>query len=483
MISAIGFSQVSGAPTAGTAAALPGAGVGANTGLSVQNGDDNKVRVRQAGTEQSVLTYQDNGSGLGGNLARVRQTGSVSGVSGYQNAAEVNQSGTANQATSVQEGDLNNSIINQGQNDDASSGNKAAIRQGIADQAESNYAATEQDGNDNISGTLQTYDNSDAWTRQIGDENKNMIVQDAGPNGTDGHEAMVIQDGDRNESAIMQSGEGARNIATAEQYGDDNKAKQLQTTSAGAGMVGNRAGLIQGRGSFANVPLVTDLYAEISSVDGAGDDNGTLWGTLPSNGNVAFQTQGGKENQADMQQFGGTVGSSNYGEQTQEGSGSWGNTAAMVQGHFFTGEASNYGRQYQVGEVNDASLGQSGSGHKADQDQRGNYNDVFSSQRGENQILNVNQRGNDNRAVTVQGGMANRALLTQRGGQSYSIEQNKNLGQFDRSQGANQADILQLGPDGDFHADYIECDFDMPMDPTMDFSIPELEIEDICPDC
>ena len=103
----------------------------ANTGLSIQNGNDNKVRVRQAGTQQSVYTYQDNGSGIGANLARVRQTGAVSSASGVQNAADVIQSGSENQSTTRQEGDYNSAITKQGQNDDSSANNRGNIRQGL----------------------------------------------------------------------------------------------------------------------------------------------------------------------------------------------------------------------------------------------------------------------------------------------------------------------------------------------------------------
>ena len=476
MISAIGFSQVAGAPTAGTAAALPGAGVGANTGLSVQNGDDNKVRVRQAGTEQSVLTYQDNGSGLGGNLARVRQTGSVSGVSGYQNAAEVNQSGTANQATSVQEGDLNNAILNQGQNDDASSGNMAAIRQGNGGHAEGNFAATEQDGNDNVSGTLQTHDNSDAWTRQIGNENKNMIVQDAGPNGTDGHEAEVWQSGDRNESAIEQSGAGARNLARVAQSGDDNQSKQWQTTTAGAGMTGNRAVVVQGVPSIftpTDVPVVNDAYNDIiASVDA---DAANTVGSGASIGAGAKQVQYGKEQEADLIQFGGSVDGSNYGEQVQAWG--WGNDAGIFQQS--NGVADNYAKQYQGGDNNRAGLVQDGDSHKSLQTQIGHRNSALSSQRDSGNLLNIHQRGNDNAATSAQHGIGNRALVVQYDGQSFSAQQNlDNLGG-----GSNQIDAMQLGPDGDFHDAAIECDFEEPMNLDMDYSIPELEIEDICPDC
>jgi len=481
LLSTVGFAQITGSTTATGVAALPGAGAGANTGLSVQNGDDQKVRVRQAGEENSVLTVQDNGSGLGGNLARVMQTGAVNSNSGFQNAAEVNQSGTANQSTTVQEGDLNNARTNQGQLNDASSGNKAQIQQGINDQAESNYATIDQDGNDNQASTLQIYDNSDAWTTQLGNENKSMVVQNAGPNGSDGHEAYTYQEGDRNESSIDQSSAGGRNVATAEQYGDDNQSKQLQTSHAGAGMTGNRAGVQQGILSYANVPLVSDLFTLLPMADpNALPIAGT---SAESFGAVAFQTQNGKENEADVFQFGGSVGASNYSEQEQAWG--WGNDAAVIQGHHFTGESNNYAKQYQGGDNNRAGLAQSGSGNKGLQTQIGHRNGALSNQRGAGHLLNVHQRGNDNRAETGQAGEGNRALVVQYDGQSYEVEQNLGLaaGFNDRSAGGNQADIMQLGPDGDFHDAAIECDFDEPMDPTMDYTVPGFEIETICPDC
>src|SRR5690606_29747544 len=61
----------------------------ANRGESVQNGNDNKVRVQQAGTIQGVYTFQDDGTGTGDNRADVMQTGNITGASGEANMAEV----------------------------------------------------------------------------------------------------------------------------------------------------------------------------------------------------------------------------------------------------------------------------------------------------------------------------------------------------------------------------------------------------------
>lgn len=222
MFGTVAMAQVSGTPMGGGSqpavtpvAALPGAAAGANTGQSIQNGNDNKVRVRQAGTSQSVLTNQSDGSGTGGNLAQVTQIGLVQSGSGELNLAEVQQQGSANQTTLLQQGDYNEAITRQGSNDDASSGNKARIQQGAvgAQQAESNYAAIDQDGTNNQAQTDQRYDNSDAWTIQVGDANKSMVYQSAGPNGSSGHDALTEQYGNNNESSIHQGNGGGGEIS------------------------------------------------------------------------------------------------------------------------------------------------------------------------------------------------------------------------------------------------------------------------------
>ena len=452
---------------------------GANTGKSVQNGNANMVQVRQAGTSQDVYSHQDDGSGLGGNLATIMQTGAVSSASGVANKANLMQSGTNNQSRTKQEGDENISITRQGRNgDDGSEGNKAAIRQGTGQQAEYNYAAIDQDGDNNQARTQQTYDNSDAWTRQTGDLNKSQVVQNAGPNGTDGHSALVEQEGDRNESSVAQSGLGGRNESTSLQIGDDNKAVQSQTTDALAGSAGNRAGMKQGVKSpynWDNTPLVGGLFAPINGID---SENVPVFGsTLASYGAIGFQTQTGHENAADMVQIGGSIGDSNYGEQDQVGDN---NDAAMVQGHIGAG-GENYAKQEQDGSSNYAGLAQSGSGMKALQTQYGNDNMALSSQRGESHKVNVHQRGDENWATTAQGGLGNVALVVQYDGQSYAVEQNLDLGRFDISAGGNQADIMQQGPAGDAAA--IDCYFDPQLVPPTIPEIPELVIDPICTGC
>ena len=72
--------------------------------------------------------------------------------------------------------------------------------------------------------------------------------------------------------------------------------------------------------------------------------------------------------------------------------------------------------------------------------------------------------GNGNAAHTAQRGQDNQILLVQKngfyGGHSYTVEQ----GLSGSPHSGNQANILQLGPDGDFAADAENCDFQNPQD-------------------
>ncbi len=490
MFAAVGFSQVTdsngnASPVATTVPILTGAAATANSGLSIQNGNDNKVRVRQAGTNQSVYTNQDNGAGIiGANQAFVRQTGAVSGASGVGNRTDVFQSGDVNSSMTIQEGDYNDAITRQGQKDPAilSSGNQALIRQGTAQQAEGNFAAIDQDGIDNQARTKQTYDNSDAWTQQTGTENKSLILQNAGPNGTDGHYAMNEQEGERNESYITQQGNGARNSARALQVGNDNQANQMQTATAAAGGSGNDAGIVQGATSSvrrnAVAPEATTQWIAVRDNVDLGAN--TIYYVPPTEGNKAKQTQVGAGNSAGIYQLGGSIGFSNYAEQEQNGDD---NNAGMVQGHYYNGETSNYGKQDQDGNGNTAGLVQTGSGNKSLQNQVGNDNTSLAFQQGKNHKLNTHQFGNDNVAFATQSGLGNRALIVQYNGQSYSVEQNKGAAYNDFTGGGNQADILQMGPNGNFDTGAIDCYFEDPMNLDQNYNVPGLDLGDICPDC
>ncbi len=473
--------QGNSSPNPQTVAKLPGAAAGANTGLSIQNGNENKVRVRQAGTSQSVYTYQDDGTtGIGQNQADVMQTGAVSSNSGVKNVADVRQSGATNSSATRQEGDRNEAVTRQGQLDGSSTGNKAKIRQGTGQQAQNNYAAIDQNGNNNLAQTQQTYDKSDAWTQQTGDANKSKINQNAGPNQTAGHYAMNQQIGDLNESWITQQGNGARNSARAYQEGNSNQAQQNQTATAGGGSA-NDAGIQQG----GSVTLIGTVAPEalnqwnnvISDVDASA---ASVLYSLPNDNNKALQNQIGDNNSAGIRQVGGGIDGANYGEQDQDG---FGNKAGMEQGHHYNGEASNYAKQEQDGDNNTAGLVQQGSDNMSYQAQDGNSNKSLAHQAGSGHKLNTHQIGDGSIAHAAQHGADNKALMVQYDGQSYSVQQNMNLGVLDRSAGGNQANILQMGPDGDFGAGAIDCDFDAPVDLDTNYNFPGVNLGDICSGC
>lgn len=471
MIGGFAFAQVT--PQAPTQAVQianlnPGGAPNANTGESVQNGNDQKVRVRQVGIKNSAATYQDDGTGTGGNLGYISQNGGVSGVSGEENRAEMHQRGSANQATSLQQGDGNSSLINQGLNNTASANNKARVQQGNNNQAEDNWAEVNQDGDGNQSRTLQRWDNNRAWTKQDGNANKSDIHQKADPNQSDGHFAEVDQLGDVNQALLFQDGDGARNMATTVQVGDNNSSVQNQYSTGTTG-TGNNAYVMQGHEKYVGNPIIGDLYyGGLMTVDDI--QNGSF--NPGSDGAIARQEQTGMGNVVQSAQFGQNnesyqkqVGDDNRGLIVQN---AWGNANGQ----------SNKARQVQTGDDNNAAIGQNGSNHIALQVQEGNSNMALSTQRGNKNLTNIHQYGDNNWATTGQRGQHNKAFVTQYDGQSYSVTQNLGDGM---PNGGNQADILQQGPGGTASSVY-KCDVDS-VDPGTFTPIIDLDIPNICPGC
>jgi len=437
-IASVAMAQDTGARKAVQVAQIPGSAAGANTGESIQNGSANAVQVRQAGTEQSTLTNQDGVA----NLARVMQTGDVNGnqaLSGQLNLAEVEQTGFNNESTIYQEGDFNNAMIDQN-NDNDTAANRAQIMQGTANQAESNDAAIEQDGEDNSAYTLQTYDNSDASTVQTGTGNISEIGQNAGPEDSMGQFAIVNQTGNANESRVEQDNAGgsdARNRALTTQLGDNNKAEQIQEAE---GSIGNYAQINQG--TNGTVSVTGDAFTRLGELDGFDSNLGNFLVVENSESGVAFQSQSGDDNDALILQASSEAGSNNA-TQIQDGNE---NSAFISQSFFASGGTDNVGRQMQAGDNNAAGLNQDGSGHASLQDQWGSDNTAVVSQAGMGNNSNMFQSGNGSYGRTLQHGENNISLLTQRDGQSYTIRQNE--GVFTSGVGGNQADILQEGPMG-----------------------------------
>jgi hypothetical protein len=345
--------------------ALPGAAIGANTGLSIQNGMDHKVRVEQAGTEQSAYSNQDNGSGSGGNLAFIRQTGVNMPASGVQNAADVIQYGDVNQSFVRQEGDFNSAVSKQGLNY-ASSNNKGHIHQGTADQAEYNIAKLEQDGADNQGHIQQQWDGGEAWTIQDGERNNSYVQQISKPDKTDGHYAYTKQIGNDNKNSIWQSGMfGEGDWAFAYQTGDANQSFQRQMDQ---GTLINYA--LVDQGAFQDGIITAAGLTDLRTLDFNAIEKLADLSTFTS-GSLAFQNQDGEDLAAETHQYG----KDSYSEQNQTGSG---NDAFVVQDS--KGDSGNYARQDQDGTNSFATLGQFGNGNKAWQRQFDDNNcSIFSN--------------------------------------------------------------------------------------------------------
>ncbi len=477
MIGGMVFAQtetVAPAPPTNAQVLIPAPGVpaSANAAHAIQNGDDNKVAVSQVGTRQGAYSDQDNGSGVGGNQARITQTGNQGPLSGRLNMAEVYQRGTENQSTQSQYGNRNEALTQQGNIDDGSDGNLAWIRQGspTAQRAEDNKAQVIQNGDDNQARTEQRYDNSEALTTQSGNLNYADIFQDAAPDSSEGHEAEILQTGDSNDAWINQvAGAGAGNEATAIQDGTGNLSYQQQESTAvsnGSATRSNNAYVTQGIDSRAN-PMATGQYLDLLTVDVI--NNGPL--NSGATNAKAFQFQVGDDNEVAALQFG----DGNYSEQRQNGEG---NDAFVMQNAFGNPAGnSNYAKQNQIGDDNEAAIGQNGMDHNALQAQTGNRNKALSTQRGHDNDTNIHQIGDDNWASTAQRGQCNDALVVQYDGQWAKVEQNLVGG---LPAGNNTANIFQAGPGG---GAVIDCDFDAMLLTPAQNDIPVFDIPDICPGC
>lgn len=455
----------------------------ANLGEAIQNGNSNKLNVRQAGTQQSVFTSQDDGDGTGDNRAMVIQTGNVNGNianSGQLNAVEVRQSGSQNQSRSMQEGDRNQAITLQGQEDASSSGNWSRIRQGRAQNAEDNYGMVMQDGMNNRAHLVQVYDNHDAWIQQDGEGNHSEVNQDGATNGSMGHIAFVDQIGDHNKSVVDQDG-SMTNEVVVEQHGNNNYGKQVQ----GASTNGHLATINQGGPNPATNNMVrgNTMWNRLNEVDNLEDFGNP--GT-DSHGGIAFQTQNGDDNRAQIHQYGAAGTDSNYAEQNQDGT--LGRTFIFQNAHGNRSGGGNYARQDQnANSVNSqASLAQNGHEQLSYQIQKdGSDNRILSTQRGRGNQLFTVQDGDNNIAWTAQRGLENKINLQQTGGQSFIVNQNLPqgmLGGVGTPNGNNWADIVQVGPNGNFD-NIVDCEFPDQMSP-MDPKLPNpLTIDDPCPDC
>ena len=450
MVGAISFAQTSQTTTTGHTAATSQDPVGANgdapdtanTGSSRQEGDNQRVQARQQGENNSIETIQSNGAGVGGNQSTALQLSSLDGFTSRRNVIYTEQVGTGNQAFALQVGDDNDAVIEQGLNDDTSSGNSAYIRQIDPDEREedrNNFAGIQQDGTDNSAFTDQNVSFNDANTIQNGANNISEIFQDSESQPSDiengeGHDALVEQVGDANQSSVSQIGFN-RNEGHTAQFGDRNSAQQVQNSLQEPG-TGNTARIAQGVFGDGTESYIADPDSDLNALDADIDFSldGVVEGTFsPTNDNIAYQDQAGSGNNAEIAQFG----NFNNASQAQYGSE---NNADAIQGGL-----ENISAQSQEGWGNNAEVGQSDSGNLNYQVQNGDSNNSLVSQNGTDNVNNTFQYGNYNDARVAQQGVHNAALIVQTGGQSYSVQQN-----LYSAGGNNQVDAQQTTAYGTF---------------------------------
>ena len=231
----------------GAAALLFAGGVFAqNTSNSYQTGDDQRVYVRQAGTNLTSTITQANGGGDGSHRAMVLQKGDL-------NSATIDQEGTNNQAY-VDQFDFTpptsaTSIINQGKNNTASADNKARVRQ---HGGTGSTTTMNQDGDANEASAHQDDTGSTIDITQDGTANKSFVGQ-LPFYASGGNAATINQTGEYNQSWAWQNGDG--NTLSATQSGSENKADQYQEGN------GNTANLNQsgtnGKASKSKLETIT----------------------------------------------------------------------------------------------------------------------------------------------------------------------------------------------------------------------------------
>jgi hypothetical protein len=388
-----------------------------NTSYSNQTGDDERVYVRQAGTNLSSAIIQGNGSGLGSHRAMVLQKGDL-------NASDIYQEGTNNQAY-VDQFDFTpptsaSSNIYQGKNNTASANNKARVEQHggtnsvatLNQDGEANEAKTHQDGTDGVVNITQD-----------GTANKSYVAQLPFYSAV-GNTADIYQTDEYNQSWAYQDGD--YNYLSATQSGMENKADQYQS----------------GNGNTANSNQ-SGFNGKAKQIQ-VGDNNIN---------NLVFQT-----------------GSGNYSEDNQYGNGN----------EIFKGQegADNYGRIDQTGNDNYTSFGQYGTNSRGYAQQIGNGNYLTMGQFAGDNNAAFSYQDDNNWGITQQTGNNNQALLVQKsqGGAGHFAEiwQNGNC---------NTADVLQLGPEGDWAADAENCFFPDPVELNTPTPLPEVMIEAPCPTC
>jgi hypothetical protein len=356
----------------------------------IQEGDDNQGYISVKGEHNTAKIYQEGN----GNIAGTSQSDFGIMQEGANNYAESVQYGVFNVLNMIQEGDGNYSKTSQLWGHKASvnqfgNGNKSEVSQiGIIKGSDyRNSVLIEQQGNDNESFVLQDDYYSGSWARllQTGDNNNANLTQKA----TLGY-APITQTGDNNKASINQF--GYQTVAAILQTGNYNTSQQDQL-----GPLGNKAYSTQiGNNNYALIfqPYIyctafqvqegNDNYAEIKQYDYA----------AYSSGDNNLQIQTGNGNKAMAHSYGGF----NAATQIQTGDNNW--TYIKEAGAFITFYVEQTGNGNAAFEQ---TVGDIFSKHKdISIIQNGDDNQGYISVEGEYNAAKIYQEGNGNIAGTSQ---------------------------------------------------------------------------------
>ncbi|OYU75240.1 MAG: hypothetical protein CFE32_15015, partial [Alphaproteobacteria bacterium PA3] len=221
--------------------------------------------VTQTGSGNRALVGQDAAAGLGADSKVTIKQYSAGSAGAAPLPPTASSASEGNFAAAIQAGGAGNQItINQGTATESKNGNVA----GAAQFGGGNIATITQDAIDAVAGTLQ-----------FGSGNKSDITQtDSLDNPTDDPNAVVTQNGNVNESKIVQTTSGLADgnlDATVNQFGDSGFSRIGQTAS------GDNA-----RSLSAKVEQKAGSTGARSEIDqtASGDDTNTLIATVTQSG-------------------------------------------------------------------------------------------------------------------------------------------------------------------------------------------------------
>jgi len=450
---------------------------GSSTTLQ-QTGDSQTANIDQSGGNSNVVGSatnpftQQNGTGTGGNSITITQTGNGNSTQGWSNwtsygygavAGNANgypgQSGTANQATIIQNGDSGSVTIAQKGTDNgnvATNDNTGGfIQQGLLSLRDSvfvlqngvkNLFNISQNNTNSAVGTSNTFNNS-VDLQQGGTENDATITQlgtyspginpygvglgvtaqqyngwnhlDSNQTGTQNSLYTVQTDtapgtGAKNSISNTQSGNSNRGYVGLNGAGQNGSLLVIASTQGGASNTMDVWSQLGSSNSITNGQAGTSNKLTVKNQSSSGNSINNYQGTgnnanpAAANNTATVESQFGSNGQINNFQQG-TNGSATY---TQGGSG---NTATTNQTIGGTGGDHNTVVSTQNGINGKAKFRQQGTYNLATlQDQIGTGNEIITTQSGNG------TSGSNNTILAAQNGDANKIDMTQSGGAGNS---------------------------------------------------------------